>query len=45
MSDTVTELDISWNKLDSVQIGYLFKAIEKNKTIQYLNLGYIKMTD
>jgi len=38
-------LDISWNKLATNVIQrHLFPALEKNKTLEYLNLSHIKMS-
>ena len=42
-NETITELDISWNPISSHSVCDIFAALEKNKAIQSLNLGQIKM--
>lgn len=38
-------LDLSWTKMPAYIIDkYLFPALEKNKTLEYLNLSHIKMS-
>jgi hypothetical protein len=38
-------LDLSWNSLSSGMVIQLLTALEKNKSIEYLNLSHIKMDE
>ena len=40
----IVELDISWNKLPIHLVSKLYLALEENRSIQSLNLGFIAMT-
>lgn len=42
-TSNIAEFDISWNKIPSAMLAYLFQSLETNMSIQNLNLGWIQM--
>lgn len=40
---SLTQLDIAWNKVPKKQLALLFDSLAKNRTLEYLNLGWIQM--
>ena len=40
---TISDFDISWNKIPSSLLAALFQALESNHSLQSLNLGWIQM--